>query len=139
MGGQRGFTYLGVLLVVAMLGVGLTAVSEVWVTVARRQRMEQLQWVGQQYVHAIGSYYESSPGHVKAYPKTLQDLLEDRRFVVVRRHLRQAYVDPFSGVADWEFLVAPDGGIRGVRVRLPFEANGSKQQGTEFVYLAAVR
>jgi hypothetical protein len=46
----------------------------------------------------------------------LQDLLEDRRFVTMRRHLRQVYVNPMSGQADWEMLVAPDGGIKGVAV-----------------------
>jgi type II secretory pathway pseudopilin PulG len=67
---QHGFTYLGVLLAIALLSVGLTAASEVWVTVARRQRLEQLNWAGQQFAQAIGSYYESSPGGAKAYPKT---------------------------------------------------------------------
>jgi type II secretory pathway pseudopilin PulG len=113
---QGGFTYLGVLIAVAVLGIGVSAVSEVWVTHARRQRIEELEWVGQQYVQAIGSYYESSPGTVKAYPRSLQDLLEDRRFVTMRRHLRQVYVNPMSGQADWEMLVAPDGGIKGVAV-----------------------
>jgi type II secretory pathway pseudopilin PulG len=116
---QRGFTFLGVLLAIALLGTGMMAASEVWVTTARRQRMEQLEWVGQQYVQAIGSYYENSPGLTKAYPKTLQDLLEDRRFAFVRRHLRQVYVNPFSGAADWELVMAPGGGIRGVRYTLP--------------------
>lgn len=59
---QVGFTYLGVLLAVALLGIGLTAASEVWSTVARRQRMRQLEWVGQQYAQAIGNCYESSLG-----------------------------------------------------------------------------
>lgn len=113
---QRGFTYLGVLLAIALLGIGMTAASEVWVTTARRQRIEQLQWAGQQYVQAIGSYYENSPGRVKAYPKALQDLQEDRRFAFVRRHMRQVYVNPFSGAADWELVLAAGGGIRGVRV-----------------------
>jgi hypothetical protein len=37
-------------------------------------------WFGPaQYIQAIGSYYEGSPGSVKAYPKALQDLVEDWR------------------------------------------------------------
>jgi type II secretory pathway pseudopilin PulG len=126
---QRGFTYLGVLLAIALLGIGMTAASEVWVTTARRQRMEQLGWVGQQYVQAIGSYYESSPGRVKAYPKTLEELLEDKRYAFVRRHLRQVYVNPFSGAVDWELIRAPDGGIRGI---VPA---GPKEGAKEFVYV----
>ncbi|MGM9491325.1 type II secretion system protein [Ideonella sp. YS5] len=119
MGAQRGFTYLGLLLAIALLGIGMVAASEVWVTTARRQRMEQLEWVGQQYVQAIGSYYENSPGQVKTYPTALEDLLEDRRFAFTRRHLRQFYANPFSGVADWELVRAAGGGIRGVRVAVP--------------------
>lgn len=115
---QGGFTYLGLLLAIALIGIGLASASEVWSTIARRQRMEQLEWVGRQYVQAIGSYYERAPGRVKVYPRTLQDLLADQRFVFVQRHLRQAYVNPFTGEADWGYIRAPDGGIRGVRGRL---------------------
>ena len=115
MGQQGGFTYLGVLFAIAVLGIGLTAASEVWVTTARRQRLEQLDWVGRQFVQAIGSYYESSPGLVKSYPRSLEDLLEDRRFPMVRRHLRQVYANPLTGAVDWELIMTPDGSIRGVR------------------------
>jgi type II secretory pathway pseudopilin PulG len=136
---QRGFTYLGVLLAVALLGIGMSAASEVWVTVARRQRMEQLEWLGAQFVQAIGSYYEAPAGRVKAYPKTLQDLLEDRRFAFTRRHLRQLYVNPFSGAADWELVRAPDGGVRGVRVLLPNVGSDVEAKVREFGYLPATR
>jgi type II secretory pathway pseudopilin PulG len=121
----RGFTYLGVLLAIALLSVGLTAASEVWMTTARRQRMEQLEWVGQQFVLAIGSYYQSSPRGVKAYPRSLEDLLEDKRYPFVRRHLRRVYLSPLTGAADWETVRAPDGGIRGVRVRISDLANAA--------------
>ena len=123
---QRGFTYLGLLVAVALLSIGVSAVSEVWVTQARRQRVEELEWIGQQYVQAIGSYYESSPVGAKTYPRTLHDLLEDRRFVTMRRHLRRAYVNPLSGQADWEMVVAPDGGFKGVMVR--WQLNDSSQK-----------
>jgi type II secretory pathway pseudopilin PulG len=131
---QRGFTYLGVLLAIALLGIGLVAAAEVWTTTARRQRLEQLDWVGQQYVQAIGSYYESSPGRVKVFPKSLEDLLEDRRAPFVRRHLRQLYVSPLSGKLDWELIEAPGLGIRGVRAKEGArEADG--QLPRDYVYL----
>jgi len=134
MGTQRGFTYLALLLAIALLGIGLAAASEVWSTVAKRQRMEQLEWVGQQYLQAIGSYYESSPGPVKAYPKTLKELLDDKRFAFARRYLRQEYVNPFSGRPDWVLVRSSDGGIRGIRVELePQAAGGPKER--EFVYI----
>jgi type II secretory pathway pseudopilin PulG len=113
---EAGFTYLGVLLAIALIGIGLAAASEVWVASARRQRVEQLEWVGQQYAQAIGSYYESTPGRSKKYPSALQDLLADNRYVTVRRHLRQLYANPLTGgIDDWELLRSVDGGVRGVR------------------------
>lgn len=130
---QTGFTYLGLLLAVALIGVGLVAASEVWTTVARRQKLEQLEFVGQQFVQAIGSFYESTPGPVKRYPKTLTDLVEDRRSPVVRRHLRQVYLNPFSGRADWEVIVAADGGVAGVRVVVQ-AAEGGKGSAMEHRY-----
>jgi type II secretory pathway pseudopilin PulG len=130
---EGGFTYLGLLLAIALLGVGLSAASELWSTTAKRQRQAELAWVGEQYVHAIGSYYESSPGGVKRYPNTIEDLLEDRRVPFVRRHLRQAYVNPMSGRIDWELIAASQGGFRGVRVA---EGGiGSARASREFVYV----
>ncbi len=111
----RGFTYLGVLLAVAVLGIGLTAASQVWVTMARRERMVQLRWVVEQYAQAIESYHDASPGSAKTYPGSLADLLEDKRYVTLRRHLRRVYVNPLTGKGDWELLGAPGGGIGGVR------------------------
>lgn len=98
---ERGFAYLRVLAAVAVIGVGLLAVSEVWVASARRQRMAELDWIGAQFTGAIGSYYQSTPGQVKVYPARLEDLVEDRRYVTMRRHLRRVYTNPFSGQADW--------------------------------------
>ena len=130
--GHAGFTYLGVLLTVAVLGVGLVAASEVWVTSARRQKTEELEWIGAQFTQSIGSYHESTPGAAKAYPQSLQDLLEDRRNPTLRRHLRRAYRNPFTGKIDWEFVKTADGRIRGVRSVISSEA-GNKVR--EFVYL----
>lgn len=133
---QRGFTYLGVLLSIALIGIGLAAASELWSMTARRQRLEQLDWVGAQFVQAIGSYYEGSPHGAKAFPRQLSDLLEDRRIGFRRRHLRQIYADPFSGAAQWNLVTAPDGGIRGVSARVP-DIEGGKTIVREFVYVPA--
>jgi type II secretory pathway pseudopilin PulG len=53
---QRGFTYLWVLVAIAVLGIGLVAASEVWQTTARRQQLEQLDWAGTQYMRAVGTH-----------------------------------------------------------------------------------
>jgi type II secretory pathway pseudopilin PulG len=128
---QSGFTYLWVLVAVAILGIGLTAAAEVWSTSVRRQKLAELEWIGTQFVQAIGSYYESTPGSAKAYPSGLQDLLQDRRYLTIRRHLRTIYANPFTGKADWELLMTTDGKVRGVRATVPGE---SSTQVKEFWY-----
>lgn len=130
---ERGFTYLGLLLAIALLGIGLSAASEVWVTTAKRQKLQHLEFVGQQYVRAIAGYYEGSPGGVKKFPRRLEDLVEDRRHAFMRRHLRQLYASPLSGKADWILLAAPDGGIRGVRARVG--SGAGIEEAREFAYL----
>ena len=129
---QRGFTYLWLLLAIAVLGLGLEAASEVWVTSANRQKLAELDWIGAQFVRAIGSYYQATPGAIKAYPASLQDLTEDRRSATVRRHLREVYLDPFTGRRDWQPVLAPDGHIQGVRMA---SSLGRQVVRREFVYL----
>lgn len=111
-----GFTYLGLLLAIALLGVSLLAASELWVRIAKRQRDAQLVWTGEQYRRAISSYYQSSPSGVKTYPQMLGELLEDPRFPAMRRHLRMLYPNPMTGQLDWELVRAAGGGIQGIRV-----------------------
>jgi type II secretory pathway pseudopilin PulG len=111
---ERGFTYLGVLLAIALMGVSLLAISEVWTQVAERQKLAQLDWVGQQYVQAIESYYYSNTGSVHFYPERLDDLLEDKRYLSVKRHIRTLYPDPFTGTLSWTPITSPTGGIQGV-------------------------
>lgn len=129
---QGGFTYLGVLLAIALLGLGLTAASEVWVMTAARQRIEQLEWAGQQYQMAIGSYYEATPGLTKSYPKKLDDLLSDARFPFARRHLRQLYANPMDAAGRWE-IVEMSGVVRGVRARYSLPGR-QENQVREFSY-----
>ena len=51
-----GFTYLGVLLLIAVSSVALAATGTVWSSVAQRDHERQLQWVGSQYAQAMRSY-----------------------------------------------------------------------------------
>ncbi len=131
---QGGFTFLGLLLAIVLLGIGLTAASEVWFTTAQRQRQAQSQWVAQEFVRAIGSYYESGPGGVKRFPKSVDDLLEDRRSGTVRRHLRQIYVNPQTGSREWAWVTAPDGGLMGVQAPV-WQAGTESLRQPEFVYV----
>lgn len=111
---QGGLLYLGVLLFVALMGVSLTTLSAVWSFERSRQRERQLLDNGQEMQRAIKSYYENSPGLVKHYPASLNDLLRDNRFLYVRRHLRKIYVDPIIDEQKWLLIEAPEGGVMGV-------------------------
>lgn len=113
---ERGFTYLWMLVAIALLGLGLAAVAEVWATSARRQKLVELEWIGGQFTRAIGSYYQSTPGAVKSYPASLQELIDDRRYLTTRRHLRTIYANPFTSRQDWDPVVAADGRLRGIRL-----------------------
>ena len=110
---QRGFTYLGVLVIVALMGFGLAAFGELYSHAAQREKERELLFVGDQFRNAIESYYNKSPG-AKVYPKKLEDLLEDKRFPMPQHHLRRVYNDPMTGKADWALVDAPGGGFMGV-------------------------
>jgi len=98
-GPQAGFTYIGLLVVVAIIGLALVKVSDVWVTVAKREKEQQLLWAGAQYRQALTRYYMAGLG--ERYPHKLEDLLQDPRAPNVRRYLRQLYPDPMTGRVDW--------------------------------------
>lgn len=114
---QTGATYMWLLLVVALLGTGSARVVQSWAMAAQRQKEEQLLLVGAQYRQAIASYYEATPGPHKQLPTRIDDLLRDPRFAQAVRHLRQRYVDPMTGLDDWQLVSAPGGGLLGVRSR----------------------
>jgi type II secretory pathway pseudopilin PulG len=110
---EAGFTYLGVLLAVMLLGMALATVGIVWSTQVRREREAQLLFVGDQYRRAIARYVADGG----RYPASLAAMLQDARFPQVHRQLRKLYVDPMTGKADWDLLPAGDGGIMGVASR----------------------
>jgi len=109
----EGFTYIGLLLCIAILGLSLSAVGICMHYQVRSEKEKQLLFVGGQFRSAITSYYDNSPNAVKTYPLTLQDLLLDKRFPKIKRHLRRIYLDPITGKADWCY-VRQQGHIVGV-------------------------
>lgn len=110
-GSQRGFTYIGLLVAVVIMGLVLTLVGRVWTTTEQRERETQLLYAGHAYRMAIASYFAA--GH--RFPSTLEELLQDERSPVAKHHLRRLYPDPMTGKADWTLVLTPDGqGIMGV-------------------------
>lgn len=109
----HGFSYIGLLLLIAIAGVGMAAVGQVWHTEVKRENERELLFVGEQFRQAIASYYQSSIGDSKQYPASLEDLLLDHRLPVPRHHLRKIYRDPFTGSTEWG-LIKLQGRITGV-------------------------
>lgn len=113
---QRGFTYVGLLIIVMIMGAGLAATGTFFSHAAQREKERELLFVGHQFRAAIASYYRRSPG-ASAYPKTLAELVEDKRFPMPQHHLRRLYADPMTGLPDWVVVEAPGGGVIGVHSR----------------------
>jgi type II secretory pathway pseudopilin PulG len=114
-GRQRGFTYVGFLILVAVTGAGLAAYGEIASHAAQREKEAELLFRGNQYRDGIASYYRKE----QRYPQSLEQLLEDKRYPMPVRHLRRLYPDPVTGSREWGLVEAPGGGVMGVYSRSP--------------------
>ncbi len=112
--GQKGFTLVWVLAALVLFSLGLSAVGPSWFDRVKREREDELLRIGRLYGDAIASYREASPGAVKQWPTSLEDLVLDTRFAGTKRHLRRLYVDPLQPEAPWGLIAAPGGGVMGV-------------------------
>lgn len=114
---MSGFTYIGILLTIALLSTTLAAAGSAWSLSSRRGNEQQLMFIGQAYRKAIASYYNATPTGAYQYPMSLNDLILDTRGMKTARHLRELYADPLTGTNDWELLTFPNGSIFGVASR----------------------
>jgi type II secretory pathway pseudopilin PulG len=113
-GNQRGFSYLIMLFALAIFGLGLASIGESWSRTVHRDKEEEMLRILGAYVAAINNYYLGSPGTPKAFPLTLDDLLQDRRHVGTVRYLRRVYRDPMTGQQQWGLIKNSGGRIIGV-------------------------
>jgi type II secretory pathway pseudopilin PulG len=112
--GAAGFTYIGLLIAVVILGVTLSAVGTVWHTQAQRERERELLFIGREFRAAIADYYRAGAGGLRQFPQDINDLLEDKRWPEPKHHLRRLYVDPMTGAQDWTILRIESLGITGI-------------------------
>jgi type II secretory pathway pseudopilin PulG len=115
--GERGFVYVQLLFVLALMGAGLAALGERWTSAAQQERETELMFRGQAFATALQRYQAATPANQPTLPLQLADLLADERRPAVVHHLRRVYLDPFTGLADWRLLRDADGRICAVASR----------------------
>jgi type II secretory pathway pseudopilin PulG len=108
--GEGGFTYIALLIAVAIIGAGLAGVATVAHTFAQRENEKQLLFVGNEFRTALNHFYATN----QRYPNRLEELVADEGKIKVERHLRKLYFDPMRGKADWGTVNLPNGQIVGV-------------------------
>jgi type II secretory pathway pseudopilin PulG len=98
---QGGFTYLGLIILVTVIGLVGAATLKVDSLLQRAAAEEELLAVGAAFSAALESYAAATPQGQPLQPPSLQDLLKDPRTPGLRRHLRKIFVDPISGGTEW--------------------------------------
>lgn len=148
----EGYTYFGVLFVVALMGLALSGAALIFQVEQQRDKERQLLFIGQQYIDAIRSYYHTAPNSNKIYPRKLEDLLRDPRYLTIKRHLRRPWLDPMTQKYEWGLVYTRQGGIAGVFSQSKgkplkqagfglledFLAKKSNYQQWQFIYIAAI-
>ena len=117
-----------------MAGIGMAGVGIVWAQNAQSENEKELLFIGDEYRKAIASYYESSPGAAKQFPQTLEDLLLDKRFPIIKRHLRKLYADPMARNKTWGLIKQQEQitGIYSVSKLAPIKKSGFSSQYESF-------
>lgn len=117
---QQGFTYLGLIILVTVLGLVGAATLKIDALLRRADKEAELLFVGAAFADALTSYAAATPPGQPTQPPSLKELLRDPRSPAVRRHLRKIYIDPMTGSTDWGIVWMADGkGVLGVYSKSP--------------------
>ena len=135
----RGFLYVALLAILAVVAVGLAAVGTRWPDRTQREREQQLLRVGRLYAEALAAYHRGSPGSDKTWPRSVDELLLDPRMLGTVRHLRRAYTDPMQPGVPLGLVRAADGTIRGVFSTSPLQPFAQAPLDLGIVELAPAR
>ncbi len=69
---SAGFTYIGLLIALALIALAATATVQGGALLQRRQAEEELLVVGREFRNALQSYANATPAGQKRYPPSLQ-------------------------------------------------------------------
>ena len=120
---ERGFTYIGLLALVVMIGIFLARAGQVAATTSQREREKQLLFVGHQYRAAFRHFYAKN----HRFPFALEELVRGTPGPHAENYLRQLYRDPIQPDTDWLLVPAPGGGVMGIAsasLRAPLKTGG---------------
>jgi type II secretory pathway pseudopilin PulG len=106
---EAGFTYLGLIIFVTVIGMVGAATLKVGSLLQRAEAENELLELGAEFSAALRSYAAATPKGQPNQPTSLQQLLRDPRFPNPRRHLRRIFVDPITGKAEWGLVSAGEG------------------------------
>jgi type II secretory pathway pseudopilin PulG len=131
----RGYALIAALILLVLATLAASAAVYRSSLDSRREREEQLLFAGRQIANALASYRDATlAGGLQQYPKSLEDLLIDRRFPYIKRHLRRLYADPMTGVPDWELERSQDRivGVHSRSTQAPLRRAGFDAQDAAF-------
>ncbi len=102
-------------MIVVIMGIMLGVSGQLWRTIMKREREEELLFRGQQYKAALERWYKpsTSGGPPPSPLNDLKDLLKDPRTATTVRYIRRLYKDPVTG-NDFDVVRQPGKGIVGV-------------------------
>lgn len=107
---QAGFTYIGLIVFVTIIGLVGAATLKVGALLQRAEAENELLAIGAEFSAALASYAQATPPGQPTQPASLEALLRDPRFPNPRRHLRRIAVDPITGSREWGLVRAAEGG-----------------------------
>jgi len=137
---EQGGVLLAALVLIAIVPLLMLGVADQWSTRLIRARETELLFVGDQMVQALASYRDADPSGL--YPLSLNDLVEDRRGLNTRHHLRSLYRDPMTNRAEWGLVREPDRRISGVyslAPGAPFKQTGFAPRHQDFEHKKSYR
>ena len=105
---QGGFTYLGLIILVSVIGMVGAATLKIGALMQRAQAEEELLDIGAAFSAALQSYAQVTPKGQPLQPPSLQELLKDPRTPALRRHLRKIFVDPVTASTEWGIVYQAD-------------------------------